>query len=102
MAASEDKRTGIIKNRFLINDQGKVILSNLKAMSNFEEAEKNKSEIQFKEFPYPQLIKTIWDQKSGQVKLEKDGQTRLIGFSPIPTLSWYYVEELNFDSLIKP
>ncbi|MDD7984580.1 protein kinase [Lentisphaera marina] len=102
MAASEDKRTGIIKNRFLINDQGKVILSNLKAMSNFEEAEKNKSEIQFKEFPYPQLIKTIRDQKSGQVKLEKDGQTRLIGFSPIPTLSWYYVEELNFDSLIKP
>jgi eukaryotic-like serine/threonine-protein kinase len=102
MAAAEDKRTGIIKNRYLIDEEGKVILSNLKTMSNFKEAEKNQDEIQFKEFPYPQLIKTIRSQKSGQIKLEIDGHTRLIGFSPIATLSWYYVEELNFESLIKP
>ena len=100
MAAAQDKKSGLIKNRYLINHEGKVILSNIRAMSNREEAEKTQSEIKFKEFPYPQILKTIRTQKSGQVKLESDGQTKLIGFSPISTLSWYYVEELNFESLV--
>ncbi|EDM28586.1 serine/threonine-protein kinase [Lentisphaera araneosa HTCC2155] len=100
MAAAEDKKAGIIKNRYLINNDGKVILSNIKAMSNLEEAKKLKSEILFKEFPYPQLLQTIRTQKSGQVKIESNEQTKLIGFSQIPTLSWYYVEELNFESLL--
>ena len=101
MDAAADKRTGIIKNRYLMNKEGKVILSNLKEMSNLAEAEKNQEEIQFKEFPYPHLINSIISQKSGQIKLEQDGQTRLIGFSSIPTVEWFYVEELNFDSLLE-
>ena len=101
MAASEDKKTGIIKNRYLIDKEGKVILSNLREMSNMKEAEETKIEIQFKDFPYLHLMKTISKQRSGQVKIEHEGQTKLIGFSPISTLQWYYVEELNFDSLVR-
>ena len=101
MAASEDSKTGIRRNRYLINEKGDIILSNLKTMSNIAEAERTQSEIQFKPFPYPHVLKTILQQKSGQIKIEHQGQTKLIGFSPVSTLHWFYVEELNFDSLIK-
>ncbi len=77
-----------------------MILSNLREMSNMKEAEQTKTEIQFKDFPYLHLLTTISKQQSGQIKIDHEGQTKLIGFSPIPTLNWYYIEELNFDTLV--
>ncbi len=88
--------------KYLIDSDGNVILSSHIALQQLKAAEKDSSEIKFKPFPYPEINDYIKGNKSGQFEVNKDGRTTLIGYAPVQTLGWYYVEEVNLDQYLAP
>ena len=86
--------------RYLIDSQGNVILSSHLASQQIEEAEKNASQIKFKPFPFPEIKSHIKNNKSGQFEVNAKGRKLLIGYAPVQTLGWYYVEEVNLEQYL--
>jgi serine/threonine-protein kinase len=86
--------------RYLINGDGDIILSSHLASRKIKKAEQTDSEIQFRPFPYPEIKQYINKKNSGQFETVQHGRTVMIGYAPIKTLGWYYVEEVNLKQYL--
>lgn len=87
--------------RYLIDAEGNVVLSTKLKEEEVKKAEKDFSSLKFDKFPYPQIAAYVHDREAGQFEVEINGCTRLIGYAPVKTLSWYYVEEIDLERLLK-
>jgi len=87
--------------RYLINANGDIILSSRIASQEVKKAERTISEIEFHPFPYPEIKDYIKEKNSGQFETLQYGQTMVIGYAPIKTLGWYYVEEVNLKQYLR-
>ena len=100
LMSTEDRNRSVIA-RYLINAEGDIILSSRIALNQINKAEKNASEIKFSPFPYPEIMQHIRKEKSGQFEINNNGRMILIGYAPVETLKWYYVEEVNLKRYLK-
>jgi len=57
------------------------------------------SPVGLKQFPYS--TDKIFAGKGGQTQVSVDGRKRLISAAFVPTLNWYYVEEVDLARLIR-
>ena len=87
--------------RYLIDAEGNVILSSHLASQQLKEAQTDSSEIKFKPFPFPEIHSYIKKNKSGQFEVSRNERTTLIGYAPVQTLGWYYVEEVNLEQYLE-
>ena len=86
--------------RYLINKNGDIILSSKLASKQLKKAKRTDSEIQFSPFPFPEIKAYIKQSKSGQFETINNGSTALIGYAPVKTLDWYYVEVINLKQYL--
>ena len=94
-------QTDAVINRYLIDEDGDVVLHGTPGRDDVKEAAKTFTEVAFDTFPYPEIKGQIKRRAAGQFSVERDGQTRLISYAPVRTLSWYYVEEIDKDAALK-
>ena len=87
--------------RYLIDAQGNVVLSTRLKDDAVKKAEKDFSTLKFDKFPYPQITSHLSSREAGQFEVKSEGSTKLIGFAPIKTLGWFYVEEVDLKRLLK-
>ncbi len=86
--------------RYLINEKGDIILSSNLVSKQLKKAKTTNSEVQFNPFPFPEIKTYINRNKSGQFETINNGSTTLIGYAPVATLGWYYVEVINIKQYL--
>ena len=87
--------------RYLITPKGDIILSSNLLSQEVKKAERSGTEINFHPFPYPEIKEYIKKNSSGQFETFYNGKTIVIGYAPIKTLDWYYVEEVNLNQYLR-
>ncbi|MFZ2654017.1 MAG: protein kinase [Victivallales bacterium] len=87
--------------RYLIDAEGNVILSTKLKDEQLKKAEKDFSTLKFDKFPYPQIAGDIRDASAGQFEAKNGNLIRLIGYAPVKTLGWFYVEEIDLEKLLE-
>ncbi|HCE43691.1 MAG TPA: hypothetical protein DET40_09090 [Lentisphaeria bacterium] len=87
--------------RYLVDADGNVILSTRIKDEQLKKAEKDFSTLKFDKFPYPQIAKDIRGETAGQFEAASGKSIRLIGYAPVKTLGWFYVEEIDLEKLLK-
>jgi hypothetical protein len=86
-----------VRGTYLVNKSGKVVLSSQVKRRSLKAAEETHGKVEFKPFPYPKLLNEIRKGDSGQFEVVDGGHTLLVGYAPVPTLSCYFVEVVDFD-----
>ena len=93
-------RHGVLE-AYLVDQAGRVVLSRDVGQHSLEKAKKTLGEVKFAPFPYPELKTEIKRRDSGQFEVTSGSKTLLVGYAPVPTLSCYLVEVLDFDIYMK-
>jgi serine/threonine protein kinase len=86
-----------VRGAYLVNGDGEVVLSSHVEKRSLKEARKTLGKVEFKPFPYSQLLEKIKKRPSGQFEVNDNGKTLLVGYAPVPTLGCYFVEVVDFD-----
>ena len=87
--------------RYLIDENGNIILSSNLGSTQIKKAKETDSEIQFQPFPFPEIKTYIKKNRSGQFETINAEGITLIGYAPVKTLGWYYVETINLKQYLK-
>ena len=93
-------RRGVV-GAYLVNKEGRVVLSGKIGRRSLEKAKKTLGKVKFEPFPYPRLKDEIGKLESSQFEVDANGETLLVGYAPVPTLSCYLVEIVDFDEYMK-
>jgi eukaryotic-like serine/threonine-protein kinase len=84
---SSEENPSLIRS-YLIDKEGTIIISSKDNMSG-------------KTLPIPHLLNHIQEGRSGQFETSRAGQAIMVDHALIPTLSWYYIEEIDIDKYLK-
>ena len=98
MMSSANSKNDVIAKYIVDKDKNVVLCSKL-SMKQDKNAEKTFAQVELKKFPYP--ADGLFKEKGNQAEVDSNGRKRLISTALIPTLGWYYVEEVNMGWLIK-
>jgi len=85
--------------RYLLDADGRVILSSRQDELT-RDTETDEPTLRLREFPIAEVTDAIRHGEGGLVEIEVDGRLMLYAFSDIGTLGWYYVEELDADTIL--
>ncbi len=88
---------GIIES-FLLDDKGNVVVKQSQLYAEVEEQTDDPS-LELEPFHVREVIKKINSGKSGLTEVKEQG--KIIVFYKMPSLEWYYVEELDASIVLK-
>ncbi len=89
---------GVIES-FLLDNKGQIVVrSSLSAADT--RADSSNAGLKLVSFPVSEVVEAALRGESGLVEVKREGASRLIVFYRMPSLSWYYVEELEISAVL--
>ena len=86
-------------HRFVLNQDGKILLDSSLTHMRDAEAEKVFGELQLKSYDTHDVSEFLDGQHGGQIQVPTDAGTVIIACAPIASVGWYFVEELPLYSI---
>ena len=86
-----------VTNRYLVDEGGRVIIGS----GSGPEDETAPEDGGFRQFPNPELLRTIRDRRNGRLFVTEDGVRRLYFFQKIETVGWMYIERIDFAEMLR-
>ncbi len=94
-----DRHPILPARRFLIDEQGFILLDS--ALSNMMDATKEEelAELQLKRYEHPEVERFLREGRGGQVQITGPQGPTILACSPISTANWYYLEQVPLDGV---
>lgn len=90
---------GVVES-FLLDDQGRIVVSSSQLGIALENPSAD-SALRLELFPVQDVVEKIRRKESGLVEVQNPGnESRLVLFHEIPSLNWYYVEEIRTGAIL--
>ena len=86
-----------VTNRYLVDEGGRIIIGS----GSGPEDETAPEDGGFRQFPNPELLRTIRDRRNGRLFVTEDGVRRLYFFQKIETVGWMYIERIDFAEMLR-
>ncbi|MCP3966033.1 MAG: protein kinase [Lentisphaerae bacterium] len=83
--------------KYLLESDGKIIVSTDYNKSASEGSITKNSFLSLKKFPFTEIFRQAVINNGGLYRAKVEGEKYLFAFSYIPTIKWYYVEQVNED-----
>jgi len=91
---------GVIES-FLLDDKGRIVVRSSQLDAEITGASENSSTLDLKPFPVKDVVKAINKGESGLVEIKHEKESRIIVFCEMPSVNWYYVEEIDIKAILK-
>ncbi len=91
---------GVIES-FLLDDKGRIVIRSSQLDAEVTGASENSSTLDLKPFPIKDVVKAINKGESGLVEIKHEKESRIIVFCEMPSVNWYYVEEIDIAAILK-
>jgi serine/threonine protein kinase len=88
-------------NKYLLDQSGKIIISTDYNKAVSESSIKKNCVLSLKDFPLKSIFQKAQKNKGGQFKANIGGKNYILAFAYIPSLKWYYVEQIGEKELFK-
>ncbi len=89
---------GVVES-FLLDDKGRIVVSS-KQLGVDVEKYSTDSALRLERFPVKGVVEKVQRKESGFVEVVREEEKRIIFFHEIPSLSWYYVEEIRSSAVL--
>jgi hypothetical protein len=88
-----------VEESFLLDNQGRIVVRS--GQSGREMTEKASGPaLELKPFPAPEVVAGILRGESGLVEIHPEGASLLVVYYRMPSLGWYYVEEVETAAVL--
>ena len=91
---------GVVES-FLLDEKGRVVVSS-RQLGMPLEAFSTDSALQLELFPVQAVVDKVLRKESGLEEVKREGEPRIIFFHGIPSLNWYYAEEVRTHAVLGP
>jgi serine/threonine-protein kinase len=85
---------GVVES-FLLDDKGRIVVRSRQMELEPEPYALSDSGLRLELFPVPEVVSRIRRSESGFVELDREEEPRIIFFHEIPSLDWFYAEEIR-------
>ncbi|MEE4356237.1 MAG: protein kinase [Desulfococcaceae bacterium] len=89
---------GVVES-FLLDDQARIVVSSSQLGLAMETIPTD-SALQLVQFPVAEVVAKIRRKESGFVEVIRDNELRIIFFHEIPSLHWYYLEDVKKAAIL--
>ena len=89
---------GVVES-FLLDDKGRIVVSS-KQLGIDVEKYSTDSALRLERFPVKGVVEKVQRKESGFLEVVREGEKRIIFFHEIPSLNWYYVEEIRSSAVL--
>lgn len=99
-ALTRSGAVGVVES-FLLDEKGRVVVSSSQLGMPLE-AFSTDSALQLELFPVQAVVDKVLRKESGLEEVTREGEPRIIFFHGIPSLNWYYAEEVRTAAVLGP
>jgi serine/threonine-protein kinase len=89
---------GVVES-FLLDNKGRIVVRSGQSGRRMAESGSD-SALELKPFPVPKVVAAIVKNESGLLETEREGGSRLVVYYRMPSLGWFYVEEVETAAVL--
>lgn len=90
-----------VVDSYLLDDKGRIVISSGLMDASLAEY-KSDSTLRLELFPVQEVVERIRRNESGLAEVEREGEPRIIFFHEVPSLGWFYAEEIRSVAVLGP
>jgi eukaryotic-like serine/threonine-protein kinase len=90
---------GIVES-YLLDDKGRIVVRS--GRMDMEPYSASDSGLRLELFPVPEVVSRVRRRESGFVETNRDGEERIVFFHEIPSLDWFYAEDIRATIVLGP
>ncbi len=91
---------GVVES-FLLDNQGRIVVRSGQSEREMT-GESSGSALALKPFPVPEVVAAVLQNASGLLETDQGGNSRLVVYYRMPSLGWFYVEEVETAAVLRP
>jgi serine/threonine-protein kinase len=85
---------------FLLDEEGRIVVRSSERGKTYDTATLRNRTIRMPDFPVPEVVAAIREERSGYVNVNEGGRHDLVLYNRMNSLGWYYVVQGEHDAML--